>query len=77
MKLLIKVLVFLILAIILTKLPIAGKYFAVANTLIHEVGHQLASILTLGKAHEIHLFSNTEGVAYSSHQFWIGKFITG
>lgn len=77
LKLLIKVLVFLVLAIILTKLPIAGKYFAVANTLIHEVGHQLASILTLGKAHEIHLFSNTEGVAYSSHQFWIGKFITG
>jgi hypothetical protein len=57
------VLVFLVFAIILTKLPIAGKDFAGAKSLIHEVGHQLASILTLGKAHEIHLFANTEGVA--------------
>lgn len=72
----VKVLIFLILAIILTKLPIVGKYFGVANTLIHEVGHQLASILTFGKAHKIELFANTEGLAFSSHRFWIGRFIT-
>lgn len=71
-----KVLLFIVLAIILTKLPIIGKYLAVMNTLIHEVGHQLASILTFGKAHKIQLFANTEGLAFSSHRFWIGKFIT-
>ena len=71
-----KVVLFIILAIILTKLPIVGKYFAIVNTLIHEVGHQLASILTFGKAHKIQLFANTEGVAYSSHRFWIGKVVT-
>lgn len=76
MKLATKILLFLILAFILIKLPIAGRYFAVANTLIHEVGHQLASLLTFGKAHQIHLFSNTEGLAFSSHRFWIGSFIT-
>jgi len=75
-KLATKILLFLIFAFILTKIPIAGKYFAVANTLIHEVGHQLASLLTFGKAHHIQLFSNTEGLALSSHQFWIGRFIT-
>jgi hypothetical protein len=71
-----KLLLFLLIAIVLTKMPIAGKYFAVANTLIHEVGHQLASILTFGKPHKISLFSNTEGLAFSSHRFWLGKFIT-
>lgn len=71
-----KILVFLILAFILTKLPIVGRYFAIANTLIHEVGHQLASLLTFGKPQHIKLFSNTEGVAFTRHRFWIGKFIT-
>lgn len=71
-----KIILFIILAIILTKLPIVGKYFAIVNTLIHEVGHQLASIVTLGKAHQIQLFANTEGLAYSSHRFWIGRFVT-
>lgn len=76
MELSTKVILFIILAIILTKLPIAGKYFAIVNTLIHEVGHQLASIMTLGKAHKIQLFANTEGAAYSSHRFWIGRVLT-
>lgn len=71
-----KIILFIILSIILTRLPIVGKYFAIVNTLIHEVGHQLASIITFGKAHKIKLFANTEGVAYSSHRFWIGKVLT-
>ena len=71
-----KIVLFIIMAILLTKLPIAGKYFAIVNTLIHEVGHQLASIITFGKAHKIQLFANTEGLAFSSHRFWIGRFIT-
>lgn len=71
-----KIILFIILSIILTKLPIAGKYFAIINTLIHEVGHQLASMITFGKAHKIKLFANTEGVAYSSHRFWIGRVLT-
>ena len=68
--------IYYLLSIILTRLPIVGKYFAIVNTLIHEVGHQLASIITFGEAHKIKLFANTEGVAYSSHRFWIGKVLT-
>ena len=63
-------------AILLTKLPIIGKYFAMINTLIHEIGHQLTSMVTFGKAHKIHLFANTEGLAFSSHRFWIGRVLT-
>lgn len=62
-----KILLFIIVAILVTKLPIISKYFAIINTLIHETGHQLASILTFGKAHQIQLFANTEGLAISSH----------
>lgn len=71
-----KIITFLVIALILVNVPIAGKYFQIINTLIHEVGHQFAAIMTFGKPAEISLFSNTEGVAYSSHRFWFGKVIT-
>ena len=71
-----KIIVYILIAILLTKLPIVGKYFALINTLIHEIGHQLASMVTFGKAHKIHLFANTEGLAFSSHRFWIGRVLT-
>ena len=71
-----KVLLCILIAVLLTKLPIIGKYLAVVNTLFHEVGHQLASIMTGGKAHKIQLFANTEGLAFSSHRYWIGRVLT-
>ena len=32
--------------------------------------------MTFGKAHKIQLFANTEGLAISSHRFWIGRVLT-
>lgn len=72
----IKILLWIILASIFTRLPIIGKYLAIVNTLVHEVGHQLASMMTFGKAHKIQLFSNTEGLATTSHRFWLGSVLT-
>ena len=71
-----KIILGILIAVLLTKLPIVGKYLAVVNTLFHEVGHQLASIMTGGKAHKIQLFANTEGLAFSSHRYWIGRVLT-
>ena len=71
-----KLLLFIVFAIILTKIPMIGKYFGIANTLIHELGHLIVSYLTFGKGHKIQLFANKEGLAFSSHRFWTGKVMT-
>jgi hypothetical protein len=66
---------FLILAIILTHVPILGSYVRVINTLIHESGHALIALIG-GHVEKISLFSNTEGVTYSTQSTWIGSFFT-
>lgn len=71
-----KLVIFIIIAFILLKIPVIGKYVAVVNTLIHEVGHALVSKLTFGSVDKIELFSNTEGTAWSSSRFWIGRVLT-
>lgn len=71
-----RLVLFIILALILTQMPIIGPYFSIVNTLIHEIGHALLSIATGGKVHSISLFLNTEGVTLASHRFWIGGFLT-
>ena len=73
---LVKLIIFIVTAFLLLKLPIIGRYIAVINTLIHEVGHALASKLTFGEVDRIELFSNTEGTAWSSNRFWIGRVLT-
>ncbi|MBP2239710.1 hypothetical protein J2Z40_000263 [Cytobacillus eiseniae] len=67
---------FIIIAIILTNIPILGSYFRVINTVIHESGHAFIALFG-GKVHEISLFMNTEGVTYTSHSSWFGGFFTG
>lgn len=73
---LLKCLAFLIIALLLLKTPIVGKYVSLVNTLIHEVGHALVTILTGGKVAKIELFANTEGTAWSRHRFFFGGVLT-
>lgn len=71
-----KFIIFIIIAFILLKMPVIGKYIAVINTLIHEVGHALVAMFTFGKVEKIELFANTSGTAWSSSRFWIGRVLT-
>lgn len=73
---LLKITLYISLALFLLKIPIVGKYVSVINTLFHEVGHAVISILTFGKVEKIELFSNTEGAAWSSSRFFIGRILT-
>ncbi|MDP4172087.1 MAG: M50 family metallopeptidase [Bacillota bacterium] len=66
---------FLVMAIILTNIPILGNYVKVINTLIHESGHAFIALLG-GNVKRISLFMNTEGVTYSTQSTWIGGFFT-
>lgn len=51
----------LVVAIFLTRIPIAGKYFRITNTLIHEAGHAFATLLLSGEILAINLFADTSG----------------
>lgn len=73
---LIKLAVFTLVALLLLKTPVIGKYVSLVNTLIHEVGHALMTILTFGKVAKIELFANTEGTAWSRHRFFLGGVLT-
>lgn len=53
--------IFLLLALFLSHIPILGKYFRSVNTLIHESGHALATLVLSGEVIAINLFSDTSG----------------
>lgn len=53
----------LVLAFIVTRIPIVGKFFGGLDTLIHETGHALMTLLLSGEVLSIELFSDTSGVA--------------
>lgn len=72
-----RLVLFLILAFILLKVPVLGKYVSVVYTVFHEFGHALVSKLTGGHIEKIELFHNSEGVAWSSNRFWLGRVLTG
>lgn len=73
---LIPLLIFISIATISLNTPIIGPYLALINTLIHEFGHAVVSLLTFGKIEEIELFRNTEGTAWVANKFWIGRVLT-
>ena len=53
---------FIILTLLLIRIPIIGKFFKVVNTAVHELGHAIVSLLLSGEVQKIELFSNSEGV---------------
>lgn len=71
-----QVIVGLILALLLTQMPIIGKYFAILNTMIHESGHSLMALITGGEVRRISLLPNTTGTTLTGHTSWIGQFLT-
>lgn len=73
---LIKFSIFTVVALVLLKIPVIGKYVSLINTLIHEVGHALMAMLTGGRVAKIELFANTEGTAWASHRFYLGGVMT-
>lgn len=51
----------LVFTLIITRIPVIGKYFRVVDTMIHETAHALMAVFTSGKVISINLFSDTSG----------------
>ncbi|SES32736.1 M50 family metallopeptidase [Salipaludibacillus aurantiacus] len=67
--------IFFIVAII-SYLPVAGPYFKLFNTMIHESGHAFTAVLTGGRVTSVSLFKNTGGLTITRHKGWGGKVLT-
>ena len=48
-------------ALLLTRIPLIGKYFRSVNTMIHESGHALMTLLVSGEVIAVNLFADTSG----------------
>lgn len=67
---------YIIIAALCSFLPVVGRYIAIVNTLIHEVWHVLAAILSGRKfrlAHKINLNRDASGTALTQTDSWIGR----
>ena len=63
--------ILLITAILLTRIPVLGKYFRSVNTLVHEAGHAFAALLLSGEVIAVNLFADTSGTTVTKAK---GKF---
>lgn len=52
---------FVIIAFILPKIPVIGKFFNIINTALHEFGHAIMTLLLSGKVRRIELFQDSSG----------------
>ena len=51
----------LIIALLLTHIPVLGKYFRSVNTLVQEAGHAFVTLLLSGEVISVNLFADTSG----------------
>lgn len=63
--------ILLLTALLLTRIPVLGKYFRSVNTLIHEAGHVFATLLLSGEVISVNLFADTSGTTVTKAK---GKF---
>lgn len=53
--------ILLLIAVLLSRIPMAGKYFRSLNTLIHEAGHAFATLALSSEVIAVNLFADTSG----------------
>ncbi|MCQ2286037.1 MAG: M50 family metallopeptidase, partial [Bacteroidales bacterium] len=53
---------FVVLALLLNRIPFLGKFFNIINTELHELGHALMALLFQGEVHKIEIFGDSSGV---------------
>jgi hypothetical protein len=63
--------ILLITALLLTRIPVLGKYFRSVNTLVHEAGHAFVTLALSGEVVAVNLFADTSGTTVTKAK---GKF---
>ena len=63
-------------ALLLSLIPILGKFINVVNTLIHESAHAIVSLLSSGEVVHVKLSADASGAAQTKSKYWLGKVLT-
>lgn len=63
------------LALVLPRIPVIGNWFSIINTVIHEAGHALMTLMLEGKVKKIELFNDASGATTTSTQTKFGSFL--
>ena len=58
-------------ALVVSRIPVIGKFFRSTNTLIHESGHAIVTLLTSGTVVSIDLNADTSGAATTQSRYWL------
>ena len=64
----------IVIAFLLPRIPIIGKFFNIINTLIHELGHALMALVFEGKVVRIEVFKDTGGVTVTKSKSGVAAF---
>jgi hypothetical protein len=64
-------------ALLLSRIPLIGKYFRMVNTVVHESGHALLTLFLSGEVIEINLFADTSGNVVSKARSKFAKIMVG
>lgn len=62
-------------SILVSRIPVIGKYLRVVHTLVHESGHGMMAMLTSGNVQSIELFASTEGKATTTSSNAFSRFL--
>lgn len=62
-----------VLLLVALHIPYVGQFLRAFNTMIHESGHAIMTLITSGKVESISLFANTEGVTESYLSSWFAS----
>ena len=67
--------VMVVVALLLPRIPVVGKFFNIINTGVHEFGHALMALLLDGEVHKIELFKDTSGTTVTQTKHKAAAFL--
>lgn len=67
--------IMVVVALLLPRIPVVGKFFNIINTGVHEFGHALMALLLDGEVHKIELFRDTSGTTVTQTKHKAAAFL--
>jgi hypothetical protein len=64
-----------LIVLLTNRIPYAGKFLRIVNTLIHESGHAFMALLSSGEVYEVELFSDRSGSATTKTKGKFSRFL--
>jgi len=71
-----RVFIVVLITSVLMYIPYVNNFVKIFNTLFHESGHAITTVLTHGSVEKISLFSNVEGVTLTRTSSWFDSLLT-